>query len=144
MNQSVEEDADIGSFSISSNGNVMSNVTVTSSSSLVGSNVAVAVKNNFPLLAGEVHPLAYLQSVNKITTLKDKLQFETSLNRATTLVFHKSGLPLASSPAPIRRCETGVYDKKYATAGRFDFDSSLLPKCSRARGLGCPHFHGQK
>ncbi|ODN02189.1 hypothetical protein Ocin01_04490 [Orchesella cincta] len=73
----------------------------------------------------------------KIPTLREKLQFETSLNHATSLVFHKSGLPLTSSPAPIRRL--GV-----ATAGRFDFDSTLIPKCSRGRAVGCSHFHGQR
>lgn len=81
-------------------------------------------------------------NVNKIPTLREKLQFESSLNRATSQVFHKSGLPLTSSPAPIRR--SGLIHNAVVAAGRFDFDSSLIAKCSRGRAMGCPHLHGQR
>lgn len=87
--------------------------------------------------------LQHHQQNSKIPSLREKLQFETSLNRATSQVFHKSGLPLTSSPAPIRRC--GLSNSGISTAARrFDFDSSLLPKCSRGRAMGCHHFHGQR
>nr|XP_046912725.1 putative uncharacterized protein DDB_G0282133 [Dermatophagoides farinae] len=50
-----------------------------------------------------------------IPTVAEKEQFQRSLDSATTLVFHRrSGLPLNSSPAPIRKSGTC-----------FDFDSSL-------------------
>lgn len=50
-----------------------------------------------------------------IPTEAEKAQFQRSLDSATTLVFHRrTGLPLTSSPAPIRKCGTC-----------FDFDSSL-------------------
>lgn len=54
-------------------------------------------------------------AVTHIPTEAEKAQFQRSLDSATTLVFHRrSGLPLTSSPAPIRKSGTC-----------FDFDSSL-------------------
>ncbi|XP_035205924.1 protein FAM214A-like isoform X2 [Stegodyphus dumicola] len=50
-----------------------------------------------------------------VPSAEKKALFRRSLDSATNLVFHqRSGLPLTSSPAPIRKCGT-----------RFDFDSSL-------------------
>ncbi|XP_046399502.1 uncharacterized protein LOC124165983 [Ischnura elegans] len=49
-----------------------------------------------------------------VPSAKDKARFRKSLDSAASMVFHcRTGLPLTSSPAPIRR------------GTRFDFDSSL-------------------
>ncbi|XP_076045293.1 atos homolog atossa isoform X2 [Oratosquilla oratoria] len=49
-----------------------------------------------------------------IPSASEKAQFRRSLDSATTLVFHsKTGLPLTSSPAPLRK------------GTRFDYDSSI-------------------
>lgn len=54
-------------------------------------------------------------SLHSIPTQAEKAQFRRSLDSATNLVFHRrNGLPLTSSPAPMRKSGTC-----------FDFDSSL-------------------
>lgn len=51
-----------------------------------------------------------------IPTLSEKIDFLKSLDTAATRLFHrKTGLPLTSSPAPLRKGQD-----------RFDFDSSLV------------------
>jgi len=55
-------------------------------------------------------------SLRPIPTLDEKNKFRKSLHSAASMVFHgKTGLPLTSSPAPLRRGQD-----------RFDFDSSLV------------------
>ena len=50
-----------------------------------------------------------------IPTLHEKIKFRKSLQSAASMVYHgKTGLPLTSSPAPLRRGQD-----------RFDFDSAL-------------------
>ncbi|CAG2163800.1 unnamed protein product [Oppiella nova] len=54
-------------------------------------------------------------ALHSIPTSAEKAQFRRSLDSATTLVFHRrNGLPLTSSPAPMRKSGTC-----------FDFDSTL-------------------
>lgn len=60
-----------------------------------------------------------------IPSAEEKAQFRRSLDSATNLVFHqKNGLPLTSSPAPIRKSGTC-----------FDFDSSLTTVSAIKRAL---------
>ncbi|XP_045472904.1 protein FAM214A isoform X2 [Harmonia axyridis] len=49
-----------------------------------------------------------------VPSINDKTTFKKALDSASSMVFHKSGLPLMSSPAPVRRGKTC-----------FDFDSSI-------------------
>lgn len=114
------------------------------SAALIQNMTVMTMTKETLLLGGSVHNHGHQVNVNKIPTLREKLQFESSLNRATSQVFHKSGLPLTSSPAPIRRFGLANSVAAVVTAGRFDFDSSLIAKCSRGRAMGCPHFHGQR
>lgn len=123
-------------------GNGAAITTTNSAAALIENMTVMTMTKETLLLGGSVHGLQV--NINKIPTLREKLQFESSLNRATSQVFHKSGLPLTSSPAPIRRFGLANTAAAVVTAGRFDFDSSLIAKCSRGRAMGCPHFHGQR
>ncbi|XP_015906566.2 atos homolog protein A isoform X1 [Parasteatoda tepidariorum] len=65
------------------------------------------------------------QSSFEVPSAEKKALFRRSLDSATTLVFHqRSGLPLTSSPAPMRKCGTC-----------FDFDSSIISVSAIKRAL---------
>ncbi|KAJ6224014.1 hypothetical protein RDWZM_002559 [Blomia tropicalis] len=80
-------------------------------SSSTSNSIINNIQTNFPSSSAVV-----AASVSThIPTEAEKAQFQRSLDSATSLVFHRrSGLPLTSSPAPIRKSGTS-----------FDFDSSL-------------------
>jgi hypothetical protein len=60
--------------------------------------------------------LSTVPRTRPIPTLSEKIDFLKSLDTAATRLFHrKTGLPLTSSPAPLRKGQD-----------RFDFDSSLV------------------
>lgn len=49
-----------------------------------------------------------------VPSTSDQTNFKRILNNSTSMVFHKTGLPLMSSPAPVRKGKTC-----------FDFDASI-------------------
>nr|CAD7591531.1 unnamed protein product [Timema genevievae] len=64
-----------------------------------------------------------------IPSALDKAKFRRSFDSAASMVFHsRTGLPLTSSPAPVRR-----------GTSRFDFDSSLNSVSAIRRGYVCYH-----
>lgn len=68
----------------------------------------------------DISPISYI-----IPSAEKKALFRRSLDSATSLVFHqRSGLPLTSSPAPVRKSGTC-----------FDFDSSLTSVSAIKRAL---------
>lgn len=69
-------------------------------------------------------------SLRPIPTLHEKIKFRKSLNSAASMVFHgKTGLPLTSSPAPLRRGQN-----------RFDFDSSLVSPAQLTSVIKKSHY----
>ncbi len=68
-------------------------------------------------------------STRPIPTRHEKIKFHKSLQSAASMVFHSSGLPLTSSPAPLRRGQV-----------RFDFDSSLVSPAHINTAVKKSHF----
>lgn len=126
-----------------STANSTNNGHATRTATIIEKMTSMTMNKEVLLLCGSHHP-HQLPNVNKIPTLREKILFEPSLTKTTSQVFHKSGLPLTSSPAPIRRFGMAPSNAFASAASRFDFDSSLIAKCSRGRAMGCPHFYGQR
>ncbi|XP_049953796.1 protein FAM214A [Schistocerca serialis cubense] len=68
-------------------------------------------------LNNEIKSLSEVNHNWQVPSARDKARFRRSLDSAASMVFHcRTGLPLTSSPAPVRRTTSTT---------RFDFDSTL-------------------
>lgn len=73
----------------------------------------------------KVRQLMCKARTHPVPTAAERAQFRRSLDSATSMVFHqKTGLPLTSSPAPLRK-----------SGASFDFDSSLTSVSAIKRAL---------